>query len=318
MAPTALLTETPFLVIDIETTGLSPDADAIVEIACVLLHGDRAPKRVFETLINPERPIEDSAFHGISDDVVAGAPTFAEVMPGLRALMANRVLVAHEAGFVRRHLEAAFGRHGQYLQAPWLCTRRLPRLTDLGPGDLPLWYACLRQGIRLDEKRTHRAGEDALATARLLHAYLGRLGAAGITSLDQLAGRFRFARAPDEAERLLYRPLYPPEQLVAPTRAPQRPRDPRPEGPVSPAQRYLEATVVVLEDLVVDDDEIERLSALRSRLAISPSTAERVYHRIWSVAMARYAEDGIIDAVEARHIDALRTGFDRLGWQPPG
>lgn len=312
------LFETPFLVVDIETTGLSDDTDRIIEVACVLVLGDQPPKRVYETLVNPGRAIPNSAFHGITDAMVADAPTFAEAMSGLAAVMANRVLVAHNAQFERRHLEAAWGRHGQLLHAPWLCTMRLPRVVDLGPGDLPLWYACLRQGISLAEQRVHRAAEDAMATARLLQRYVTAMAAKGVTRLDALAGRFDFHRAEDAAERLLYRPLYPPEMLIAPTNAPQKRRAPPPTKASKPIQRYLEATVEVLEDLLVEDHEIARLDALRAELDISPAAAERVYAKVWSVAMARFEEDGVIDDVEARHIAALRVGFDRLGWSPPG
>lgn len=310
------LAETPFLVFDIETTGLSAEHHRIIEVACVLVLGDRPPRLLFESLVDPGRPIANTHIHGITDDMVAGAPRFADVMIGLRSLMANRVLVAHGADFERRHLEAAAGRHGTLLHGPWLCTMRLPRRVDLGPGDLPLWYACLRQGIALAEQRTHRAAEDALATAELMRAYLRRMGERGITTLDALARRYRFARDTAGAERLLYRPLPPPDRLIAPSNAPARPRAaPSPREP-SPMQRYLRAVVEVLEDLVVDDPEIERLAALRGELDISPKAAERVYRRIWAVALARIEEDGVIDAVEARHIDALRAGFARLGWRP--
>ena len=313
----ASLVDLPFLVIDIETTGLSPDHDRIIEVACVLVHGARPPRVVYETLIDPERSIPNAAIHGITDAMVAGAPRFGDVLPSLRAVMANRILVAHNATFERRHLEAAWGDHGRLLHAPWLCTMRLPRVADIGPGDLPLWYACLRQGISLPEKRVHRAAEDTLATGKLLQRYLAQLDEKGIGSLSALAARFRFARRREAAERLLYRPMHPPDMLIAPTNAPARPRTPPARRPTKPLQRYLAAAVEVLEDLLVEDHEIERLRGLRRELAISPAAARKVYGRIWSVAMARFDEDGVIDEVEARHIEALRTGFARLGWRPP-
>ncbi len=42
--------------------------------------------------------------------------------------------------------------------------------------------------------------------------------------------------------------------------------------------------------------------------------AAKVYARIWSTAVKRYIEDGIVDAVERRHLDALKRCLQRLGW----
>lgn len=313
---TRSLSEIPFLVVDVETTGAG-EARRVIEVACALVHGERPPRVVFETLVDPQGAIDNHEVHGITDDMVEGAPTIAALIDGLAALMANRVLVAHGAAFDRAALVDAWGRHGRLLHAPWLCTLRLPSLVGFGPGQLPLWWACERHGVPYPDDRRHMAATDALATARLLRVYLDRLAALGVTSLDALAARIRHGGAADVAEQLGFGPLPAPARLMAGSSVALCPREPPAPRPARPLQRYLDATVAVLDDLIVDDEERAHLARLRGALGISSAAAERVYAKIWSGAMARYREDGVIDSAEARHIAALRAGFGRLGWTPP-
>lgn len=311
------LAEVPFLVVDIETTGLDPERAGVVEIACVVVHGETRPRPAFETLVDPGHAIPNSDIHGITDADVDGAPRFAELRAALRGLMANRVLVAHNAAFERRHLEARWGDAGELFHAPWLCTMRLPSQLGFGSGRMPLWWASQRAGFEHPEGQRHHAASDAMATARVLRHYLERMASDGITTLDGLADRLKRSKHREAAEMLRRRPLRAPEMLIAPTNVASKPRAAPTSGPRSAAQTYLEATVAVLEDLVVDDDEIARLDRLRGELKLGRPTVERVYDRIWQGAMQRYEEDGHIDDDEARHIEALRRGFERLSWQPP-
>ena len=64
-----------FIAFDLETTGIQPKTDAIIEIGAVRFHGNKTVG-TFCTLINPGRPIppEASAVNGITDDMVAGSP----------------------------------------------------------------------------------------------------------------------------------------------------------------------------------------------------------------------------------------------------
>lgn len=311
------LSSVPFLVIDVETTGFSTETHRIIEIAAALVVGHEPPRLVFDTVIDPGQPVDGEARHGITAADVAGAPRFAALRGPLRALLANRVLVAHHAAFDRRHLEAEWGAHGQHLHAPWLCTMRLPRLTGAGPDRLPLWWACQRRGIAHPEDGPHSAAADALATAHLLRAELHALAGRGVDTLDALAGLFESHGGHAEAEQLRRRPLPAPPSLLGDLDGQLRPRRRPPARPLSPARRYLHATVEVLSDLRVDDDELERLDALRRALGIAEPEARRVYRAVWDGALRRYGEDGVIDAIERRHLTALATGLGRLGWVPP-
>src|ERR687886_2108778 len=84
-------------VLDVETTGLSPRTDRIVELGVVLLDDRGEVEAEFETLINPGRDVGPTHLHGIRAADVAEAPSFAEVAPYLRSLLSGRVVVAHNA-----------------------------------------------------------------------------------------------------------------------------------------------------------------------------------------------------------------------------
>ena len=84
--------------LDTETTGLSVTTGArIVEIAIVDLHGEP----LLNTLVNPEEPIPSAAqqVHGISDEMVASAPTIMELWPDIREILSNQHVIIYNASF---------------------------------------------------------------------------------------------------------------------------------------------------------------------------------------------------------------------------
>ena len=100
------------VVLDTETTGLSPDAgDRIVEIGCVeLVHGVPSG-RTYQQYINPERdvPEEVVAVHGLSEDFLSGHPPFADIVDAFMEFLDDSALVIHNAefdmGFINAELE---------------------------------------------------------------------------------------------------------------------------------------------------------------------------------------------------------------------
>ncbi len=68
-----LINETPVSVIDLETTGLTPGYDRIVEVSVVRIEPGEAPRLIFDSLVNPGRPVAAIEIHGIGDRDVAAA-----------------------------------------------------------------------------------------------------------------------------------------------------------------------------------------------------------------------------------------------------
>ncbi|BBZ24314.1 DUF4236 domain-containing protein [Mycolicibacter hiberniae] len=115
--PRALLTRTPtkhtvdgvtFTAIDIETTGLDPGADQIVEIGLVKFTADGTVLDEFATLVNsPGSSVGAREVHGIDDADLTGAPCLDEALPEAFAFMAGTALVAHNLDFEGGFLSAA-------------------------------------------------------------------------------------------------------------------------------------------------------------------------------------------------------------------
>lgn len=85
-----------YVVFDLETTGLSPEADEIIEISAVKVKGG-AVISTFSSLVNPGRPIPKAAsmVNGITDEMVAGEPGLKEVMDRFLPFIENQILVGH-------------------------------------------------------------------------------------------------------------------------------------------------------------------------------------------------------------------------------
>ena len=110
------LREVTFVVVDLETTGGSPQACEITEIGAVKVRGGEVLGE-FQTLVDPGVPIPPfiSVLTGITDAMVAGAPRLGAALPGLprvRRRHGGTVLVAHNAPFDMGFLKAACARTG--------------------------------------------------------------------------------------------------------------------------------------------------------------------------------------------------------------
>ena len=164
-----------FAVVDIETTGGFPQQHGITEIAIVLMDGKEIEGK-FSTLVNPHQPIPPfiANMTGISDAMVAKAPSFETVAEKIYQLLQGRVFVAHNVNFdfsfVKHHLQTA----GFHLQSPKLCTIRTSRKVFPGFKKYGLGNLTRELGIRIEDR--HRAGGDAVATAQDLQLILEKDG----------------------------------------------------------------------------------------------------------------------------------------------
>lgn len=153
-------------IVDIETTGGSPRYDRIVEIGMVQLENGIVIRQ-FQKLINPERNIPENVIfiHGITNETVAKAPTFNEIAGDIAEFLADSIFVAHAVQFDYGFIKAEMERAGYSFHMKRLCTARLGRklLPQLKSHSL----ANLCRFFQIENKRAHRALEDAEATAAL-------------------------------------------------------------------------------------------------------------------------------------------------------
>ena len=191
-----LIQETEFAVVDIETTGLSPHTERIVEISVVRVAGTGEPEVLLNTLVDPERPMAGTEIHGITADDIKGAPTFAQVAPLVRSALAGRVLVAHNVYFDYRFIKSQLGEVGAALEVPHLCTMYFGPLLKMLPRT-PLIDACAMLGLEVEEKGLHSARVDALAAASLLRRYLHECRTREISTFRELSrlGKYKFLKS---------------------------------------------------------------------------------------------------------------------------
>jgi DNA polymerase III subunit epsilon len=164
-----MLLEAPLAIVDLETTGAHPLHDRVTEVAVIEVeHGE--VKDEWSTLVNPECaiPAAIQALTGITNDMVAGAPTFARLAQDLHERLAGRVLVAHNARFDYGFLRQEFARAGLDFRAKTLCTVKLSR--RLYPEHARHNLDSLIERHSLECRARHRALGDAEAVWQFLRA----------------------------------------------------------------------------------------------------------------------------------------------------
>ncbi|MEW1957228.1 DEDD exonuclease domain-containing protein [Kineococcus sp. NPDC059986] len=186
------LADVTFVVLDLETTGGPPSGAEITEVGAVKVRGGQVLGE-FQTLVRPASPIPAfvQVLTGITNRMVAGSPTTAQVLPSFLEFAGferGAVLVAHNAPYDVSFLKAACTLTGR----PWPS----PRVVDT--------VVLARQLVDRDEAPNrklgtlarlfgttttpdHRALHDARATVDVLHALLARVGNRGVHSLEDLA-----------------------------------------------------------------------------------------------------------------------------------
>lgn len=181
------LSEVTFCVLDLETTGGSAAACDITEVGAGRYRmGDELAS--FQTLVNPGSPIPPfiTVLTGITQTMVVEAPPIEVVLPSFLEFIGEAVVVGHNLRFDLSFLDAAARRLGYPpVSNRTLDTVRLARRL-VRPEVRNLKLATLAAHFRSPVTPTHRALDDARATAHVLWGLLERAGSLGVTALDDL------------------------------------------------------------------------------------------------------------------------------------
>ena len=158
-----------FAIVDLETTGITATGDRITEIGIVLVENGAVTEE-WQSLVNPECtiPAEIQALTGITDRMVANAPTFAKLAREILMRLEGRLFVAHNARFDYGFIKNAFRRLETPFTAEVLCTVRLSRRLYPHYSQHNLDALILRHKLNADDR--HRALGDARITWALLDA----------------------------------------------------------------------------------------------------------------------------------------------------
>jgi DNA polymerase III subunit epsilon len=176
-----------YVCVDTETNGRPGDDCELTEVGAVLVGGGELHER-FESLVRVERPLSRGIerFTGITQQMVDAAPPPDEVLPRLKELVGERILVAHSASFDRRVLAQAFERAGiEWTEPPILCTVAMAR--RFAPLARQRKLAPLAEALGIEVAGVHRALVDAETCARVFCALFPKLCATAATIADAMA-----------------------------------------------------------------------------------------------------------------------------------
>jgi len=178
-----------FVVFDIETTGLQADKDKITEIGAVKLRNGQIVD-TYSTFVNPQIPIPEHIVKltGITDEMVAEAPTVESVLPEFLEFSKGAVLVAHNASF-----DAGFIRHnarvlGIEMENPVVDTLELSRQLFPELSKHRLNIVAKHLGVEL--KNHHRALDDAMACAGIFTKCIEILKKKNVKTIDDIDNVF--------------------------------------------------------------------------------------------------------------------------------
>ena len=174
-----------YVVVDIETTGLSSQKDKIIEFGAVKIRNSEVIER-YNTLVNPgiSIPYNIVKLTGIRDDMVKDSPKLEEVLSEFVAFIGNAPIIAHNASFDMGFIYRATREHNIKLDNPIVDTLTLSRI--LLPYLERHKLGVLAKHFNIEVKNAHRADDDALVTGRLWLELVKMLKEKEIASLNMI------------------------------------------------------------------------------------------------------------------------------------
>ncbi len=155
------LLERPLAFVDLETTGATATRDRVTEVAVITWDGQQALS--WSQLLNPQTRISDfiTSLTGISNDMVANAPGFADIANELAERLDGHIFIAHNARFDYAFLKNEFQRLEMTFRAPVLCTVKYSRRLFPEHAKHNLDALITRHDLKVQDR--HRALGDAQA-----------------------------------------------------------------------------------------------------------------------------------------------------------
>ncbi len=294
--------DSPYAVIDFQTTGLSPSrGDRIIEVAVVRVENG-VVDLPWSTLVNPGRDTGATFIHHIENSEVADAPTFAEIAPYLLSQLDGPVVVAHNAPFDEAFLAAELDRAGyRGVRMPALCSLWLARKT-FGTPNHRLPTLARELGVSMVNNLSH---DQVLATAAVVqHA------------LETCAVRhgcepYRWDGGP-----------VPPPRVVTRVRGLRKGADgymssliaklPAEAAEVedAEAEAYVDLLMAAMADGQITRDEAQELARLAGQVGLSQATISALNERFLEAIREAAFADEIFTASELRE---LRRAAKALG-----
>ncbi|MCH5210775.1 MAG: PolC-type DNA polymerase III [Oscillospiraceae bacterium] len=181
--------DTPFVVFDIETTGLDKNKNNITEIGAVkVVNGEIVDK--WSTFVNPCQPIPENIVDltGINDNMVKDAPKIGEILPDFFEFAKDCILVAHNASFDIGFIKKAAKDMG--LDFDFTCLDTLMLARGMYPQLPNFKLDTITRHLHVILENHHRAVDDAKATADMFVKMINQLKEEGKTQINKLNEEF--------------------------------------------------------------------------------------------------------------------------------
>ncbi len=311
------IADTPFTVLDLETTGLTPGVDRVIEVAVLRIDPGSEPKLVYDTLVNPRRSVAATEIHGITDADVADAPAFADIAGDLVDALAGSVVTAYNVYFDIRFLTREMEQAGLRHTPPHLCLMYFRPLLGLG-SRCSLDDACDAHGINHD--RAHVAALDSQVSGRLLTLYLKLLDDRGVATFDELRelGTYQFlsSLANEPFHDAACFKLQPcgrrKSRLVSAEAVSALQAAPQPSG----IREYWDALKTVVADLLINDEEMAIMRGIRDRHRLQDEQLRMLHARAFASVIAQFVDDQQLDDREQEKLRRFHRCLSSLGWAP--
>ena len=307
-----------FVVLDFETTGLSPSKDRVIEIGMIKTDGSGRPIAFWQTLVHPEGPVGATHIHGITDNDVKNSPKFSEVSSEIVKRLRGQSIVGHNVTFDHSFLEAELARSGWSLpvDVPTVCTYLAARQILPGLGRYRLGDCASALG--LDDQGGHRALKDAGTTAGLLHAFLN--SSTDKSVVRSMRDSLNIAKtvswpsepgSPRKPESILsQRHSSPAQRAENPSEPPAvvdamkdlSPDDFLPDSATEPEISWAELLLTVLEDGLVTSEEISALNDLATTLGLSGESIHEAKKKLLVCITREAWRDGKVSRIEKSDI----------------
>lgn len=288
-----------WVVVDLETTGLHPRVDRIVEIGLVRVTPEGRELDAWTTVVDPQRDTGPVRIHGLSARDVVGAPRFRDIANDLLGHIGGARLAAHNARFELSFIGAEFARVGFNWGPPEIfCTMSVP--SRLGVvHSRALTDCCSELGIPLEDH--HTALSDARAAAGLLFATLARG-----RPLPPLPPKTPLWPSPEPPGRL--HPRGTPRPVLDSRLPALAARAGVPDGVAvdhEVAAAYLSLLDRVLEDRRVTGDEVSALASFAAEWGVDEGTVSQL-HGLYLDAVVRLAwADGVVTPAEQSDLETV-------------
>jgi DNA polymerase-3 subunit epsilon len=301
-----------FVVFDIETTGLSPTSDRMIEIGLIRTDNLGNPLAYWSSLINPQQAMTATEIHGISDKDVTNSPTFEDVLDQVLPRIRGQVLAAHNAEFDTSFLRVELARAGWELpKTPVLCT--MEESQNFIPGLSRRRLQDCIEALGIDQAVEHRAlGDASLATA-LVNFYLNgptnRKRSQELIDLPTTAKSITwpinqtFPSIPKSNSKQKYWAAKPPSNsALMKTISSIMPEDLLGENASKSELTYAQVLLEAMEDGIISEQENSSLSDLSNSLQIV-TEAQTAIHKKFMQTIAQEAwKDGSVSRAEQSEI----------------